>query len=113
MATKKSVQDVIAELEDAARNCANVDESTSCSQAAFKVGRKAFLYVGEQGGRGKAMFKLDASLAQAEEKADDAPDDFQVGKQGWVTARFCPDAPLPARLWKKWLKESYQLAGGS
>ncbi|MEO0996306.1 MAG: hypothetical protein AAFX58_02200 [Pseudomonadota bacterium] len=35
-----------------------VDEGTSCTQSSFKTGGKAFLFVGEQGGRYKAMFKL-------------------------------------------------------
>lgn len=95
---------------DAARALADVEEGTSCTQASFKAGGKAFLYVGEQGGRLKAMFKLDTSLPQAEEMAADAPDDVQIGKHGWVTARFTAQKPLAARVWKKWLNESYALA---
>ena len=55
------------------------------------------------------MLKLDKSLPEANEKATSSPDDFQVGNGSWVTARFSAEKPLPARTWKKWLKESYEL----
>ena len=38
-----------------------VDEGTACTQSAFKTRKGAFLYIGEQGGRYKAMFKLQTS----------------------------------------------------
>ncbi|WP_164117921.1 MmcQ/YjbR family DNA-binding protein [Sphingorhabdus sp. Alg239-R122] len=88
---------------------ADVDEGTSCTQAAFKTGNKAFLYIGEQGGRYKAMFKLEKSRKDAEELASKAPDDYQVGKAPWVTARFTSEKPMPQPLWEKWLDESYAL----
>ena len=99
-------------MRDTARAMQSVDEGTSCSQSAFKVKGKAFFYVGEQGGRFKAMFKLDQSLGEAQDMADEAPKDVQVGKNGWVTARFSTEQPMPSRLWKKWLKESYKSAAG-
>ena len=88
---------------------AGVDEGTSCTQSSFKNGGKAFLYIGQQGGRHKAMFKLDRSMSEAQALAAEAPKDYQVGKNAWVTARFSDDAPMPVRRWKKWLKESYEL----
>ncbi|MCA9289439.1 MAG: MmcQ/YjbR family DNA-binding protein [Phycisphaerales bacterium] len=86
------------------------DIGTSCTQTSFKVGGKAFLYVGQQGGRFKAMFRLRGSLPEAQTMGQDAPEDVQVGTTGWVTARFSGTKPFPARTWKKWLKESYTLA---
>jgi hypothetical protein len=86
----------------------DVDPGTACTQASFKVGKRAFLFVGEQGGRYKAMFKLKSSLPEAEKLAAEHPDDFQVGS--WVTARFSAEKPLPKRLWSKWLDESYALS---
>ena len=88
----------------------NVDEGTSCTQASFKSGGQAFLYVGPQGVRFKAMFKLDASRAEAEKLAQADPDRYQTGSTAWVTARFSADEPLPTKLWQKWLDESYQLS---
>ncbi len=87
-----------------------VDEGTACTQSSFKAGKKAFLFIGQQGGRHKAMFKLDASKPEAEKLAKKQPADFQVGSTAWVTARFSDDEPLPKELWQKWLDESYQLS---
>lgn len=92
---------------------AGVDEGTACTQSSFKVGKKAFLYIGTQGGRYKAMFKLHQSLPEAAKLAEKQPDDYQVGVNGWVTARFTADAPLPKAIWTRWLDESYQLSRGS
>ena len=89
-----------------------VDEGTACNQSSFKAGKKAFLFCGPQGGRYKAMFKLEASRPQAEQLAAEQPDRFDVGKGPWVTARFSAEMPLPKRLWKKWLDESYALTVG-
>ena len=88
----------------------NVGEGTSCTQSSFKTGGKAFLFVGEQGGRYKAMFKLKESKAEAASLAKEQPKDFQVGSGIWVTARFSSDKPLPKKLWQKWLDESYRLS---
>lgn len=93
----------------------DVDEGTACTQTSFKACGKGFLYIGEQGGRYKAMFKLRASIPEAEKLAAKAPEDFQVGKGGYVTARFTAEKPMPKKLWTKWLDESYALsvAGGA
>ncbi len=88
----------------------NVDEGTACTQSSFKTGGKAFLFIGQQGGRHKAMFKLSASRAEAAELAAQRPKDFQVGSGVWVTVRFSDDTPLPEALWEKWLDESYTLS---
>ena len=87
-----------------------VDEGTACTQSAFKAGNQAFLYCGPQGGRFKAMFKLEKSKAEAAKLAAKEPDRFDVGKTAWVTARFSAEKPMPKRLWSKWLDESYALA---
>ena len=87
-----------------------VDKGTACTQSAFKAGNQAFLYCGPQGGRFKAMFKLDKSKAEAVKLAAKQPDRFDVGKTAWVTARFSAEKPMPKKLWSKWLDESYALA---
>ncbi len=88
----------------------NVDEGTSCTQSSFKTGGMAFLFIGEQGGRYKAMFKLKDSKDEALALAKKAQKDFQAGSGAWVTARFSAEKPLPKRLWRKWLDESYALS---
>ena len=87
-----------------------VDEGTACTQSSFKTGKQAFLFIGMQGGRFKAMFKLRQSMAEATRLAGKEPDCFEVGSTGWVTARFTADKPLPKKLWEKWLDESYELS---
>jgi len=99
-------------LRVAASGYSGVDRGTACTQSAFKANKKAFLFTGPQGGRYKAMFKLGESLAEARELAAKEPDRFDAGKTGWVTARFSADKPMPKRLWKKWLDESYAIAMG-
>ncbi|MEQ8766161.1 MAG: hypothetical protein RL885_19750 [Planctomycetota bacterium] len=96
----------------AAESQSDVVVGTSCNQSSFKVGSKAFLYIGP-GAKGpgfKAMFKLERSLPQASERAAQEPDRFQVGAQGWVTTRFTAEKALPKSIWERWLKESYALA---
>ncbi len=87
-----------------------IDQGTACTQSSFKTGKKAFLYIGMQGGRYKAMFKLDQSMAAAAKLAEKDPDLFQVGSTAWVTARFTAEKPMPKKLWEKWLDESYELS---
>ncbi len=98
-------------MREAAASYPAVAEGTSCNQASFKVGKGTFLFVGP-GAKGigfKAMFKLDQSLAQAKKLADRQPERFQAGSTGWVTTRFSAEKPLPKTIWKKWLKESYDV----
>ncbi len=85
-------------------------EGKSCTQTSFKTGKRAFLYVGEQGGRYKAMFKLDKSLPEATKLAKKEPDRYEVGSTAWVTARFTAEKPMPKKLREKWLEESHELS---
>ena len=100
-------------IRQKASQYAGVDQGTACTQSSFKVGNKAFLFIGEQGGRFKAMFKLNDSIAEATRLSAKHPDDYQVGSAAWVTARFSSEKPLPKKRWEKWLEESYQLSSGT
>jgi len=102
--------DATTPLRKRAESYPDVEVGDSCTQTSFKVGKKAFFYIGEQGGRHKAMFRLSASLPEAEALAAERPDDFQTGM--YVTARFSDDAPLDSELWERWLDESYGIATG-
>ncbi|MDF1800372.1 MAG: MmcQ/YjbR family DNA-binding protein [Planctomycetota bacterium] len=99
-------------LRQRAAEYPGVDEGTACTQSSFKVRGKSFLFVGEQGGRYKVMLKLGESLPEARELAAAQPDNFQAGGKGktaWVTLRFSAgDAPA-AKLWRRWLDESFAL----
>ncbi|HNO78952.1 MAG TPA: MmcQ/YjbR family DNA-binding protein [Phycisphaerae bacterium] len=91
----------------------NVDKGTACTQSSFKANKKGFLYIGTQGGRYKAMFKLDKSIPEATKLAAKSPDEYEVGKGGWVVARFTAEKPIPKKTWEKWLTESYELTGAT
>ncbi len=89
---------------------ANVEEGTACRQRSFKTNKKAFLFIGMQGGRYKAMFKLQDSLEEAARLAKVNPNGYEVGKGGWVTARFTAEDPIPESVWCSWLEEGYRLS---
>lgn len=88
---------------------AGVAKGTSCNQSSFKAGKGSFLFIGPgRGGHGfKAMFRLERSLPHARELEASAPDRFQVGSNGWVTARFTAEEPLARSVWEPWLDESW------
>ena len=99
-------------LKNAAASLPNVVSGTSCNQTSYKAGKKAFLYVGP-GAKGigyKAMFKLEASLAEAKDLASREPKRYEVGTGNWVTVRFSVEDPLPKKIWSRWLKESHAVA---
>lgn len=103
------------EMRRAARTFPDVEEGQSCNQTAFKVGKGAFLFLGP-GAKGlgfKAMFRLDHSRPEAEQLAAAHPERFEVGRTGWVTARFSGEQPLQKPLWRRWLAESYALTSGT
>lgn len=89
-----------------------VVKGTACTQTSFKTAKGAFLFIGMQGGRYKAMFKLKDSRAQAEKLAAKEPDRYEAGSTAWVTTRFTADKPIPKSIWEKWLDESYALSVG-
>lgn len=91
-----------------------VTTGTSCNQSAFKVGKGTFLFIGPgpKGQGFKAMFKLEASMPEAQELSEQDPKRFEVGSTGWVTARFTAEDPLPRQIWERWLSESYELTRG-
>ena len=96
-------------LRKAAGALPDVVEAMSCNQTSYKAGKKAFLYVGP-GTKGvgyKAMFKLEASLGEAESLAKSEPERYELGVGNWVTTRFSAEDPLPKKIWSSWLKESH------
>jgi hypothetical protein len=78
----------------------------------FKVGGKAFLFLGSKEGGFDVMLKLGESLPAATKLAGKEPGRYKVGAHGWVTAAFRKDeAPPPDRL-EAWIGESYRVNAG-
>lgn len=98
-------------IREKAASYPEVAKGTSCTQSAFKAGRGTFLFIGPgpKGEGFKAMFKLRESMPDAEAWAAAEPARFEVGKTGWVTARFTAQQPLPRTIWEPWLDESYAI----
>lgn len=86
-----------------------VEEGTSCAKAAFKAGKKSFLFVGEADGTCEVMVKLAGSLKEAEHLAAKEPECYKVGVHGWVTCTFAPGRKLPKGLFERWVEESFRL----
>jgi len=105
-----SHKDPTEPIREKASRYPGVADGSSCTQSSFKTGGKAFLFIGMQGGRYKAMVKLQESMPEAAKLARKDPDCYEVGSTGWVTARFTAEKPWPRKLWEKWLKESYELS---
>ena len=106
-----SPKDPTLEIREVAASLPEVATGTSCNQSSFKAGKGTFLFIGP-GAKGvgfKAMFKLDRSMPQARQLAQKEPERYEVGSTGWVTTRFSAEKPLPRTIWKKWLKESYDM----
>ncbi|MEL6610489.1 MAG: hypothetical protein AAFQ53_00215 [Bacteroidota bacterium] len=57
------------------------------------------------------MFRLADSMPEAQDLAATSPNRFEVGSSGWVTVRFSAQEPVESSLWRRWLSESYDLAG--
>ena len=94
-------------LRDAALAHPGVTEGIACEATAaekrtLEVNGKAFLFLG----LADALFKLDASLADARAVAATSPATCRVGKTGWVKL----DAPISTRRMTAWIGESYALA---
>ncbi len=79
MATSK--KDPTAPIRLRTSRYPGVDEGTACTQSSFKTSKRAFLFVGMQGGRFKAMFKLKNSIPEAANLAKKDPDRFSVQTQ--------------------------------
>lgn len=86
-----------------------VTEGTSCNKAAFKAGKKSFVFLGEQDDGWNLMVKLSDSLDEAELMAETKPDNVSVGQHGWTTLRFANGKGPAKKVLKRWIDESYRL----
>jgi len=75
----------------------------------IKVRGKIFVFL-NRGDSGTAVTaKLRASHGEAMMMPFVKPTGYNLGRAGWVTARFEPGEPLPVGLLLAWMDESYRL----
>ena len=98
-------QPISEALRAAAMRLPQVSEGTSCVNRAFRVGKKAFFYLGEKPDQLRLMVKLQASLEGAAARKDPR---ISVGKFGWTTLRLPLDDLLEVELLSGWIVESYR-----
>ena len=74
-----------------------------------KVGKKVFVFMGttEDGGFGLSV-KLPATGPMALLLPFASPTGYGLGKSGWVTASFGPEATIPLDRMAEWIEESYR-----
>lgn len=98
-----------AALRDFAMSFPEAEAGTSCVKRAFRVRKKAYVYIGMKKEGYNVMVKLRDSLAAASALQAEQPDRFQVGAHGWTTVRLPHDDLGPPGLLEGWIDESYRL----
>jgi predicted DNA-binding protein (MmcQ/YjbR family) len=75
---------------------------------ALKVRGKAFCFLSREDGALSVTTKLPSSGLAALDLPFTEPTGYGLGRSGWVTARFAPDAQPPLDILALWLEESYR-----
>lgn len=100
-------------IADEIRKCAlaypGAHEDAPWGHAAFKVGKKVFLFMGVDADGLGTSTKLDRSRFEALELPFTEPTHYGLGKHGWVSASFKPNDRVPTGLLEQWIDESYRL----
>jgi predicted DNA-binding protein (MmcQ/YjbR family) len=98
---------------DSLRKCAltypGAHEDSPWGHAAFKIGKKVFLFLSVDGDGLSAGVKLDRSRFEALELPFTEPTHYGLGKHGWVTSIFKPKDKIPMGFLEQWIDESYRL----
>lgn len=75
---------------------------------AFKVRKKAFVFMGEHDERVSLSMKLPESSEGALDLPFCSATGYGLGKHGWVSVSLPKDGPLPVDLLIEWIDESYR-----
>lgn len=78
---------------------------------AARVRGKNFVFSGNggvEGGLSLSAKLAESSDAQLAIHEFATPTGYGLGKAGWVSAEFAPDADVPVELLKSWIDESYR-----
>jgi len=77
-------------------------------ERALKVNGKIFCLLGTGESGFFFTVKLPESAAMATAQPWASPTRYNLGKSGWISARFAPGASIPEALLRDWLDESYR-----
>ncbi|MCA8990733.1 MAG: MmcQ/YjbR family DNA-binding protein [Planctomycetaceae bacterium] len=86
-----------------------VEEGASCVNRAFKARKKAFVFMGMNESTYNVRLKLGDSLEEAEQLAEESPENYSVGAHGWTLLTFPHKQNPPKGLMKRWIDESFRL----
>lgn len=85
-----------------------VREDHPWGHSAFKVGKKAFLFMASENGGLSLSVKLPQSGLLALSLPFAQPTGYGLGKSGWVTASFTAKQSPPVPVLERWVEESYR-----
>jgi predicted DNA-binding protein (MmcQ/YjbR family) len=97
-----------ARLRKMAMSLPEVREDHPWGHSAFKVGKKAFLFMASENGGLSLSVKLPQSGLLALSLSFAQPTGYGLGKSGWVTASFTPKQSPPLPVLERWVEESYR-----
>ncbi len=97
-----------AALRSLAMTYPGATEEFPWGHRAIKVKAKIFLILDHTNGVLSATMKLPDSNRYALTQRYAEATGYGLGKSGWVTCRFQPDAEVPMDLLEEWLDESYR-----
>ncbi len=95
-------------LRDRAMAYPGATEDFPWGHRAIKVKAKMFVIFANENGTLRVTMKLPDSNAYALMQPYAKPTGYGLGKSGWVTCSFAPDADIPTDLLEEWIEESYR-----
>ena len=108
MKVPPSLQPAVQYLRELALDYPETREDQPWGHAAFKVKDKVFLFLGaDDDGLGLSV-KLPNSREQALALPFCKPTGYGLGRHGWVSATFPPDALPPMTTLAEWVDESFR-----
>lgn len=95
-------------LRDVALAYPEAHEDFPWGERAIKVRGKAFVFMSKDEPGLSLSVKLPASAEGALQHPFCEPTHYGLGRSGWVTATFAPDARPPLDMLRSWIDESYR-----
>ncbi|MBK5259126.1 MAG: MmcQ/YjbR family DNA-binding protein [Thermoanaerobaculia bacterium] len=103
-----AVRKIEEKLREHALTFPEVVEDFPWGHRAFKVNKKAFVFLSLHDDEVSISVKLPQSRDMAADLPFTEPTGYGLGKHGWVTAHLRPKEKPPLDLLKSWINESYR-----